>query len=349
MRADCGNAKRGAIRGAFIPGGVRISGHESLERDKRRGTMKKYVTKRLLMMIPIMFGVIFLVFFMMSLLPGDPGRMILGMNATAEDVAAYNHMLGVDQPFPVRFVNYIMDLMQGDFGISYRSQRPVMEEIAACFPYTLIIATASCIVAYFIGIILGLVSALRQNTWVDFTGTVVSMLFASIPEFWLGLMMILLFSLQLKLLPTSGIGTFKHYIMPVIVVALPQAAITSRLTRTSMLDCINQDYVRTAKAKGLSRRKVIWNHTFKNALLPIITTMITSFGVSLGGTVVAENIFSIPGIGSLILNAIKSKDVPMVMACTILLSLIYCVFILIADIAVASIDPRIREVYLKRQ
>lgn len=307
--------------------------------------MKKYITKRCVMMIPIIFGVIFIVFFIMSLLPGDPGRMILGMGAKAEDVAAYNHMLGVDRPFPVRFFSYIADLLQGDLGISYRSQRPVIEEITACFPYTVRIAVAGSILAYLIGIPLGLISALRQNTWVDFTGTVISMLLASIPEFWLGLMMILLFSLQLKLLPTSGVGSFSNYIMPVVVLALPQAAVSSRLTRTSMLDCINQDYVRTAKAKGLSRCKVIWKHTFKNALLPIISTLITSFGVSLGGTVVVENIFSIPGIGSLLLTAIKGKDVPIVMACTILLSMIYCVFILIADIAVAYIDPRIRKVY----
>ena len=307
--------------------------------------MKKYITKRCVMMIPIIFGVIFIVFFIMSLLPGDPGRMILGMGAKAEDVAAYNHMLGVDRPFPVRFFSYIADLLQGDLGISYRSQRPVIEEITACFPYTVRIAVAGSILAYLIGIPLGLISALRQNTWVDFTGTVISMLLASIPEFWLGLMMILLFSLQLKLLPTSGVGSFSNYIMPVVVLALPQAAVSSRLTRTSMLDCINQDYVRTTKAKGLSRCKVIWKHTFKNALLPIISTLITSFGVSLGGTVVVENIFSIPGIGSLLLTAIKGKDVPIVMACTILLSMIYCVFILIADIAVAYIDPRIRKVY----
>ena len=307
--------------------------------------MKKYITKRCVMMIPIIFGVIFIVFFIMSLLPGDPGRLILGMGAKAEDVAAYNHMLGVDRPFPVRFFSYIADLLQGDLGISYRSQRPVIEEISACFPYTVRIAVAGSILAYLIGIPLGLISALRQNTWVDFTGTVISMLLASIPEFWLGLMMILLFSLQLKLLPTSGVGSFSNYIMPVVVLALPQAAVSSRLTRTSMLDCINQDYVRPAKAKGLSRCKVIWKHTFKNALLPIISTLITSFGVSLGGTVVVENIFSIPGIGSLLLTAIKGKDVPLVMACTILLSMIYCVFILIADIAVAYIDPRIRKVY----
>ena len=284
--------------------------------------MNKYIAKRLVMMIPIVLGVTFLVFFIMSLLPGDPGRMILGMGAKAEDVAAYNHRLGVDRPFLVRLVSYIGDLMHGDFGISYRSMRPVSEEIAACFPYTLKLAFAGSIV--------------------------VSMLLASIPQFWLGLMMILLFSLHWKILPTSGIGSFRNYIMPVLVTALPEAAIMSRLTRTSMLDCISQDYVRTARAKGLSRAKVIWKHTFKNALLPIISTLITSFGVSLGGTVVVENIFSIPGIGNLLLTAIKAKDVPIVMACTILLSLIYCIFILLADIAVAGIDPRIRQIYLKK-
>lgn len=310
--------------------------------------MNKYIAKRLLMMIPTLVGVIFLVFLIMSWLPGDPGRMILGMSATAEDVAAYNHMLGIDLPFPVRFLNYIRELLQGDFGLSYRSQRPVLDEITACFPYTLRIAVAGSILAYLIGIPLGLISAIRQNSPVDIAGTVLAMLLASIPQFWLGLMMILLFSLQLRLLPTSGIGSLSNYIMPVVVLALPQAAVTSRLTRTSMLDCISQDYVRTAKAKGLPRCIVIWKHTFKNALLPIISTLITSFGVSLGGTVVVENIFSIPGIGSLLLDAIKAKDVPIVMAATILLSFIYCVFILIADIVVASIDPRIREIYLKK-
>lgn len=299
-------------------------------------------------MIPILFGVIFVVFFIMSLLPGDPGRMILGMGATAEDVAAYNHALGVDRPFLIRFADYIVNLFRGDFGVSYRSMMPVTDEISACFSYSLILAVAGSILAYLIGIPLGLISAVRQNGIIDVSGTILSMLLASIPQFWLGLMMILLFSLNLKLLPTSGIGSFKNYIMPVIVIALPQAAVTSRLTRASMLDCISQDYVRTAKAKGLSRTVVIWKHTFKNALLPIISTLITSFGVSLGGTVVVENIFSIPGIGNLLLESIKSKDVPIVMAATILLSVIYCVFILIADIVVAYIDPRIREIYLKK-
>lgn len=309
--------------------------------------MYKYIAKRLIMVIPILAGVIFIVFFIMSLLPGDPGRMILGMSAKAEDVAAYNHKLGVDRPFLIRLISYVGNLLHGDFGLSYRSLRPVTEEIAACFPYTLRLAVAGSILAYLLGIPLGLISAVRHNSLVDLSGTVTAMLLASIPQFWLGLMMILLFSLHLRLLPTSGVGTLSHYIMPVIVIALPEAAVTSRLTRASMLDCISQDYVRTARAKGLPRSIVIWKHTLKNALLPIISTLITSFGVSLGNTVVVENIFSIPGIGGLMVTSIKAKDVPIVMAATILLSAIYCVFILVADIAVAGIDPRIREVYLK--
>lgn len=310
--------------------------------------MNKYIVKRLLLMIPTLFGVIFVVFFIMSLLPGDPGRMILGMGAKAEDVAAYNHRLGVDRPFLVRLVSYFADLLHGDFGLSYRSLRPVTEEISACFPYTVRLAVAGSILAYLLGIPLGLISAIHQNSLLDISCTVSAMLLASIPQFWLGLLMILLFSLHLHLLPTSGVGSLSHYIMPVIVIALPEAAVTSRLTRASMLDCIKQDYVRTARAKGLPRYLVIWKHTFKNALLPIISTLITSFGVSLGNTVVVENIFSIPGIGSLMVDSIKAKDVPIVMAATILLSVIYCVFILAADIAVAGIDPRVREIYLKK-
>ena len=193
--------------------------------------MKKYITKRVLLMIPILLGVTFLVFLIMSLLPGDPGRMILGMGAKAEDVAAYNHKLGVDRPFLIRFVSYIGDLLRGSFGISYRSQRPVIEEIAACFPYTLRLAIAGSIAAYLIGIPLGLISALKQNSPVDVAGTVVSMLLASVPQFWLGLMMILLFSLHWKLFPTSGVNSLSSYVMPVLVIALPEAAITSRLTR----------------------------------------------------------------------------------------------------------------------
>ena len=309
--------------------------------------MKRYVIGRLLLMIPIMLGVAFIVFFIMSLLPGDPGRMILGMGAKVEDVAAYNHRLGIDRPFLERLASYIAALARGDFGLSYRSLTPVADDLRVCFPFTIRLAVAGSLLAYLLGIPLGLLAAVRQNTAADFTTTVLSMLFACIPEFWLGLMMILVFSLYLRLLPTGGIDSLKNYIMPVIVIALPQSALTSRLTRASMLECLGQDYVRTARAKGLKRAAVIWKHALKNALVPIISTLITTFGVSLGGTVVVENIFSIPGIGSLMVEAIKAKDVPVVMAITILLSLIYCVFILLADVVVASIDPRVRQVFLR--
>ncbi len=310
--------------------------------------MKKYIIKRCLLVIPITLGVTFIVFFILSLTPGDPGRLILGMNATAEEVAKLNHQLGVDQSFFVRFFNFIGGALHGDFGISYNSQRPVITEIVATFPHSLRLAVWGTIIAYLIGIPIGIYSAVRQYSAVDVGSTVVAMFFAAVPQFWLALMMILLFSLQLHMLPPSGIDTWRNFVMPIAVIALPQAAITSRLTRTSMLETIQQDYIRTARAKGLPEWKVIWKHAFKNALLPILVTLITTFGLSLGGLVLIENVFSVPGIGNLILTGIRQEVVPVVMAATIFLALIYCMLVLLADIIMAYIDPRIRNVYLRK-
>lgn len=311
--------------------------------------MKKYAAKRLLLMIPTIIGVTFIVFFILSLTPGDPGRLILGMNATEEDVQILNHKLGADRGFFERYYLYMKGAVQGDFGISYHSQRPVVIEIRETFPYTLRLAIWETLIAYLIGLPIGVYSAVRQYSAVDVGSTVIAMFFAAVPSFWFALMMILLFSLKLGILPPSGIDTWKNYIMPIAVVALPQAAITSRLTRTSMLDCIKQDYIKTARAKGLPERKIIWKHAFKNALLPILMILITSFGLALGGTVLIENVFSIPGIGNLILKAIRQKDAPVVMTSTIFLALIYCFFVLIADLIMAKIDPRIRNVFLGKK
>lgn len=311
--------------------------------------MKKYIVKRCLLVIPITLGVTFIVFFILSLTPGDPGRLILGMNATAQEVETLNHKLGADQSFFIRFFSYIRDaLLHGDFGISYNSQRPVIDEITAAFPHTLKLTLWGTIIANLIGIPIGIYSAVRQYSAVDVGSTIVAMFFAAVPQFWLALMMILLFSLKFHMLPPSGIDTWRNFVMPIAVFALPSAAITSRLTRTSMLETIQQDYIRTARAKGLKEWKVIWKHGFKNALLPILVTLITSFGISLGTSVLIENVFSIPGIGNLILTGIRQKDVPVVMTATIFLALIYCMFILLADVIMAYIDPRIRNVYLRK-
>lgn len=310
--------------------------------------MGKYIIKRLIDMFPIILGVTFIVFLIMALTPGDPGRLILGMNAKQNDVDALNHELGLDKPFLVRYVDYVKNCIKGDFGFSYRSRRPVFEEIYANFHYTVILAVCGTIFSYLIGLPLGILSAVKQYSFIDISVTVMAMIFASIPDFWLALMMILLFSLRLGWLPPSGVDSVLSFIMPIIVISLPSAAITSRLTRTTMLECIRQDYVRTARAKGVPDKVVIWKHAFMNAMLPLLVIMITSFGLSLGGTVLIETVFSIPGIGYLVIDSIRQKDIPVVMASTIFLGVIYSFFVLIADLVIAYIDPRVKSVYLKK-
>jgi peptide/nickel transport system permease protein len=300
------------------------------------------------MVLFITLGVTFIVFTIMNIIPGDPGRLILGMNAAAEDVAGLNHELGVDRPFFIRYISYITNALQGDFGLSYHSRRPVVENIKTAFPYTITLAVLGVAVAYLLGIPIGIVSAIRRYSAVDIGSTLGAMFFASIPQFWLALLLMLLFSLKLGWLPPSGVQGLRNFIMPVITMALPIMAIISRLTRTSMLDCLKQDYIRTVRAQGAPESVVIWRHALKNALLPIIITLIITFGSALGGTVIIENIFSIPGMGNLILTAIRQKDDPVVLTATIMLSVMYCLFMLVGDLLMAYLDPRIRQVYLRK-
>lgn len=309
--------------------------------------MTTYIIKRILIVVPMILGVTFIVFTIMSLTPGDPGRLILGMSAPQIEVDALNEELGYNDPFLVRYVNYIINAFKGDFGLSYRSNRPVFSEIFSNFNATVVLAVYGTLFSIVIGIPIGIYSAVKQYSVVDISSTVIAMLFASIPGFWLALMMILLFSLKLGWLPPSGVDRISNYIMPIAIIALPSAAINSRLTRTTMLESIRQDYVRTARSKGIPENIVIWRHAFKNAMLPLIVTMITSFGISLGGTVLIEHVFSIPGVGSLILTSIRQKDIPVVMASTIFLASIYCMFVLIADIVLAYVDPRVKSVFIK--
>jgi peptide/nickel transport system permease protein len=310
--------------------------------------MRNYIVKRTLMVLLITLGVTFIVFTIMNIIPGDPGRLILGMNATAEDVAGLNHELGVDRPFLIRYISYLINAFRGDFGLSYHSRRPVVENIRTALPYTIVLAVSGVTVAYLLGIPIGIVSAIRRYSAVDIGSTVGAMFFASIPQFWLALLLLLLFSLKLGWLPSSGVQSFKNFIMPVITMALPIMAVISRLTRTSMLDCLKKDYIRTVRALGVPESVVIWRHALKNALLPIIITLIITFGSALGGTVIIENIFSIPGMGNLILTAIRQKDDPVVLTAAIILSVMYCLFMLIGDLLMAYLDPRIRQVYLRK-
>ena len=310
--------------------------------------MSKYVIKRLLYMIPVLLGVSFLVFTILSLTPGDPGSIILGITARPEDIAALNAEFGYDQPFFTRFFNYIGDIVfHFDLGTSYSTRQPVLHDILARFPNTFILAVLSMCLSSILGMSMGIFSAVRQYSKMDHVCVVVALVFASMPSFWLGLMLMTLFSLKLGLLPSFGAGSFRHFILPTLTVALPAAAGTLRLTRSTMLETIRQEYIRTAKAKGASNRRVIWKHALRNALLPVITSLGGGFGASLGGAIIAETVFAMPGMGTLMTTAIRQKDVPMVMGATLFLAVLFSLIILLVDILYAFIDPRIKAKYQK--
>ena len=308
--------------------------------------MTRYVVKRLLYMIPVLLGVAFLVFTILSLTPGDPGSIILGITAKPEDIAALNAQFGYDKPFLVRFVNYIGDiLLHFDLGTSYATRQPVIDSILARFPNTLVLAVLSMCLSSILGISMGIFSAVRQYSVMDHVVVVVALVFASMPGFWLGLMLLILFSLRLGWLPSFGATSFRHFILPTITVAMPSAAGLLRLTRSTMLETIRKEYIRTARAKGASNRRVIWKHALRNALLPVVTTLGTGFGASLGGAIIAETVFAMPGMGTLMTTAIRQKDMPTVMSATLFLAVLFSLIILLVDILYAFIDPRIKSKY----
>ena len=307
--------------------------------------MAKYIVKRILSMIPAILIIIFVVFFILSLTPSSPAQIMLGLKATPEQVDALNEELGYNRPVLVRYADYVWDALHGDFGVSYQSQRPVFDILMPKFPTTLTVAILSVAVAAAIGIPLGLLSSIKPHSIGDNTLTVISLFFASVPNFWLGLMFMLIFSLTLGWLPSSGIGTWKHYVMPVLTLALPSAAYISRLTRTTMLDALGQDYIRTAKAKGAKLPRVTFLHALRNAMMPVVTQLGMSFAGLLGGAVVVEIMFGMPGFGDTIVDAIKAKDVPIVMGAVLFLSVTFMLIMLIVDIIYAFIDPRVKAQY----
>jgi peptide/nickel transport system permease protein len=311
--------------------------------------MLRYIVKRLLLFIPIFLGVIFIVYFIMEFIPGDPARLILGERITEERILLMREQLGLNRPFLVRYADYVFHIVaRFDFGISYRLQTPVITEIIKKFPYTLRLALLGMFFASLIGISAGVFSAVRQYSPADTLSTVSAMFFASIPNFWLGMMLILLFSLRLGILPSNGLATWRHYILPVAALSLPGSAGLLRLTRSMMLETIRQEYIRTARAKGVTEGSVLIKHALKNALLPIITSMGLNFGNLLGGAIITETVFAVPGLGTHIINAIRMKDTPVVLAATVFLSIFFSILMLVLDLSYALLDPRIRLKYAKR-
>lgn len=300
------------------------------------------------MLIPVVIGVTFLVFFILNLSPGDTAAMIAGEGADAETIEATRKDLGLDQPVIIQYGKYMWNLLHGDMGQSYKSKREVFPTLMAAFPNTAKLAFWSILVAVAIALPVGIISATRQYSAVDNVGMVVALLGVATPNFWLGLMLIILFSLNLGWLPSGGMGGWKNYIMPAITLGTGDAALITRMTRSSMLEVVRQDYIRTARAKGVPEKKVILKHALRNALIPVVTVIGLQFGSLLGGATLTETVFAWPGVGRTIVDAIKSKDTPIVMGGIVLLTITFSVVNLLVDILYAFIDPRIKAQYKRK-
>ena len=309
--------------------------------------MFKYILKRLLMLIPIIIGISFLIYFVMSLSPGDPARIILGEYATQEDVDALREEMGLNDSLIVQYSRYIFNAVKGDLGTSYQTRQPVMGEILDHFPYTLKLAVGAVLIAVVLGIPIGIISAVKQYSWIDNLSMVVSMVLTSMPGFWYGLMLMIIFSLKLRWFPSTGASSFMHYVLPCITLSCNTFALMIRTTRSTMLEEIRQDYVRTAKAKGAKAMRVITKHSLRNALLPVITVAGMQFGILLGGAVVIESVFSIPGLGTYVVNAVKLKDTPCVTAAIMFIAVVGGLVNLIVDVLYTYIDPRLKSRYAK--
>lgn len=304
--------------------------------------MLKYIVKRLIMFIPVVLGVALVIFVIMDFTPGDPARIILGEMATQEQIDALTEEMGLNDPILVRYVRYIWGLLHGDFGTSYKSKLPVMQEIAARFPNTVLLAFASAFCSVLFALPLGIVAAVKQNSAFDTFSMIVALVGVSIPGFWLGLMMMLLFSLKLGWLPASGSGTILHLIMPAVALGFLHMASIARTVRSSMLEVIRQDYIRTARSKGLPYGTVIRRHALKNALIPTVTVVGLQIGEMLGGAVLTETVFAWPGVGRLMIQGIQGRDTPMVLGCLITLAVSFSVVNLIVDLLYGFIDPRLK-------
>lgn len=309
--------------------------------------MVKFIGKRLLWMIPVILGISFILFTIMEMSPGDPARMMLGEYASQADVAALRQEMGLDEPFFTRYGNYIQHILQGDFGTSYRTKVNCAIEIIHRFPATLKIAGLATLISAIIGIPVGIVSAIKQYSVIDVVSVTAAMIFTSIPGFWLGLMLILLLTLKLGLLPSVGSESWKNFIMPSLSMAAMFTATLIRMTRSTMLEVIRQDFIRTAKAKGASQTRVIFKHALRNTMLPVITILGIDFSNLLGGALIIENVFGISGLGTLMVESVKYKDTPMLVASVLFASVVGGMVTLFVDVMYTYIDPRVRMQYIK--
>lgn len=307
--------------------------------------MHKYILHRVIMLIPILLAVSFIVFFIIDLAPGDVVDIIAPEDASVADRERMREELGLNAPLLVRYLHYVGGLVRGNLGTAYSNNQDVFRVYMQRLPQTLILALAGTVIAVLMSIPLGIIAAVNQNSWKDSASMIFGLLGLSMPNFWLGLLLVIAFALKLGWFPSVGNDTPLSIVLPAITLGTGHAALITRTTRSSMLEVIRQDYLRTARAKGVSEKMVIRKHALKNALIPIITVMGTQLGMALGGAVLTESVFAWPGVGRLIVDAINARDIPMVTGSIIMTTMLTSILILLVDIAYAFVDPRVKARY----
>ncbi|MGQ9598913.1 MAG: ABC transporter permease [Anaerolineae bacterium] len=306
-------------------------------------TMTRYAAQRLLIAIPTMLAITVLVFSMLQLVPGDPAEIFLGEHQSSPELLAQvRHDMGLDRPLYVQYFSYLWGILRGDLGVSLYTNQPVLQQILDALPYTLELALSSLLISTVLGIVLGVVSALKHNTWVDSLAMALALVGVSMPVFWLGLMLIFFFSVRLRWFPPMGQGGLDRLVLPALALGLLSSASLARLVRSSMLEVLSEDYIRTARAKGLIERAVIIRHALRNALIPAVTVLGLQFGGLLSGAVITETVFARVGLGRMYVEAILNKDITLVQGLTLMIALSIMVTNLVVDLSYAMLDPRIR-------
>ncbi len=308
--------------------------------------MARYIAKRLLMLIPVLLGISLVVLILIDITPGDPAKMMLGAQSTQEQVDALREELGLNDPFPVRYGRFLWDVLHGDFGTSLMTKRPVAAEMLERFPYTLTLVALGTVLSVLIGIPVGVFAATHQHSWKDNAAIFFSLIAVSMPSFWFALLLIRFFGVELGWLPISGVKSWLGWILPSLAMALGLTAIIARQMRSDLLEVLRQDYITTARAKGLAEGKVIYRHSLKNAMIPVIMVIGGIFGSSLGGSLITEVIYSIPGLGQYIMTGLNNRDYPVIQSGILIISAMFAVIILLVDIIFALVDPRIRSQYV---
>lgn len=303
--------------------------------------MGRFIVRRLILAIPVLIGVSIIAFLILHLSPGDPAELLAGDEATQADIQMIREKFGLDQPLTTQYFRFIKGIATGEL-ISMKYEVPVMEIVSKRLKNTLILSSVAIAISVIVGIMAGILSAVHRYSWIDYVATVVALLGVSMPVFWWGLLMILLFSVNLMWLPSGGMGGFRHMIMPAIALGTASAGIIARMTRSSMLDVLQQDYITTAVAKGLRQKLVVYRHALRNALIPTVTVIGLQFGYMLAGAVLTESVFSWPGIGRLIVDSIMGRDYPVVQTALLIIALIFVLANLVVDVLYALLDPRIR-------